>query len=239
MSAPLDLPPGYERIKFVSSFDELLGTRFGGGVNALCWRRVLEGDFSEVATQITSSDDIVTLDPETLQALAPSLSARGRAAVDTLVGDLGALRSAGLSPVLDCIQRYPRDEESGVVPTDVYSFHADSAPVEADTYLCSYTESSSEGLRNCDALKCVEVPETRAKLLELHGGAEGPEFEEFLRENCYDLHYCARAGARSFSFGLGNLWRIAIDYPGSPVPPCVHRAPDTVPGRPPRLLLIS
>ena len=36
-----------------------------------------------------------------------------------------------------------------------------------------------------------------------------------------------------------HLWRIAVDYPGSPVPPCVHRAPETRPGRPPRLLLIS
>ncbi len=43
----------------------------------------------------------------------------------------------------------------------------------------------------------------------------------------------------SVSFGLGNLWRIAVDYPGSPVPPCIHRAPITRPGRPPRLLLIS
>ena len=27
--------------------------------------------------------------------------------------------------------------------------------------------------------------------------------------------------------------------PGSPVPPCIHRAPETHPGDPPRLLLIS
>ena len=45
--------------------------------------------------------------------------------------------------------------------------------------------------------------------------------------------------AEPFSFGLGNLWRIAVEYPDSPVPPCVHRAPATIPGRPPRLLLIS
>jgi hypothetical protein len=30
-----------------------------------------------------------------------------------------------------------------------------------------------------------------------------------------------------------------VEYDGSPVPPCIHRAPDTRPGDPPRLLLIS
>jgi hypothetical protein len=49
-----------------------------------------------------------------------------------------------------------RDEESGAVPTDVYSFHADSATVETDTYLCSYTEAASEGLRNEEAQRYVD-----------------------------------------------------------------------------------
>ena len=55
----------------------------------------------------------------------------------------------------------------------------------------------------------------------------------------YDLHYAPQPGAQPFSFGLGNLWRIAVEWPGSPVPPCIHRAPDTQPGDPARLLLIS
>jgi hypothetical protein len=46
-------------------------------------------------------------------------------------------------------------------------------------------------------------------------------------------------GAQPFSFGLGHVWRIACEHPGSPVPPCIHRAPETAPGQPPRLLLIS
>lgn len=141
--------------------------------------------------------------------------------------------------MLNCIHSYPRDEDLAVVATDVYSFHADSAPVMADTYLCSYTEAPSEGLRNEEARRRVDLPETRAELLKLFGGEDNEDFREFLNENCYDLHYEAAPQARSFSFGLGNFWRIAIDYPGSPVPPCVHRAPATVPGRPPRLLLIS
>ena len=49
----------------------------------------------------------------------------------------------------------------------------------------------------------------------------------------------ALPGARPWSFGVGHLWKIACLYDGSPVPPCVHRAPPTIPGQPPRLLLIS
>jgi hypothetical protein len=231
------LPDSYPRVRLVDSFDELASTRFGDGVNALCWPRTLTGDFTEVVRHLTSRDEIATLEDAALRALP--LSASGQAAVEILIQDQQRLRSLGLAPVLDCIHRYPRDEEDAVVPTDVYSFHADSATVEADTWLCSYTESSSEGLSNEDALRCIDVPETRAELLKLYGGEDDPEFAEFLKENCYDLHYVARPGARPFSFGLGNLWRIAVEYPGSPVLPCVHRAPDTVPGRPPRLLLIS
>ena len=85
----------------------------------------------------------------------------------------------------------------------------------------------------------MNIPETRAALLQQFGGGENDDFLEYLSEHCYDLHYAPVAQARPFSFGLWNLWRIAVDWPGSPVPPCLHRAPETVPGEPPRLLLIS
>jgi hypothetical protein len=65
------------------------------------------------------------------------------------------------------------------------------------------------------------------------------EFREALREHCFDLHYLPMPKAQPYSFGVGNLWRIAVDWPGSLVPPCIHRAPETLPGEPPRLLLIS
>ena len=117
--------------------------------------------------------------------------------------------------------------------------HADSAPVEASTYLCTYHGPASEGLRNDEALRKVDLPATRAELLKLYGGADDDDFRVYLNEHCYDLHYAPVTGARPFSFGLGNFWRIAVDWPGSPVPPCVHRAPTTGPGDPPRLLLIS
>ena len=234
---PFSLPADYARIKVVKSFDELVTTPFGDGINALCWQRTLPGDFCEVSEQLGDSEGITTLDEARLRGLA--LSPAGRVAAEILTEDLRRLHEHGLAPVLNCIHAYPRDEDPAVVATDVYSFHADSAPVAADTYLCSYTEAPSEGLRNEEAQRRVDHPETRAELLKVFGGEDGENFREFLNENCYDLHYAASPQARPFSFGLGNFWRIAIDYPGSPVPPCVHRAPETIAGRPPRLLLIS
>ena len=230
-------PSGYTRIKVVKSFDELVATPFRNGVNALCWERTLTGDFSEVVERLGVSGGITTLDDSRLNRL--HLSAAGRAAVDILLEDQRLLRARGLEPVLDCIRGYPRDEEPEVVRTDVYSFHVDSAPVEADTWLCTYIGATSEGLRNDEAQRRVDIPETRAELLRLFAGEDDGGFLEHLRENCYDLHYAAVPHAQPFSFGIGNLWRIATEWPGSPVPPCIHRAPETLPGDPARLLLIS
>ena len=141
--------------------------------------------------------------------------------------------------MLNCIHGYPRDEDAAPVATDVFSFHADSAPVEADTWLCTYHGLPSEGLRNEEAQRRVDMPATRAELLRNFGGADDEEFRIHLNEHCYDLHYVPVAQARPFSFGVGHLWRIAVEYPGNPVPPCIHRAPTTQPGDAPRLLLIS
>lgn len=224
-------------VKLVASFDELLATPLADGVNALCWPRALAGDFQEIVDRLGPIDEITTLDEDDLLSLA--LSPAGQAARDILIADQRRLREHGLDPSLDCIPAYPRDDGDGPVPTDVYSFHADSANVVADTFLCSYTVAASEGLRTEDALLCADLPETRARLLALHGGPDDAKFRAFLNENFYDLHYVAAPGARPYGFGLGNLWRIATECPGGAVPPCVHRAPATTPGQAPRLLLIS
>jgi hypothetical protein len=166
------------------------------------------------------------------------VSPAGRLAVDVMLTDLRQLRARELDPVLNCIHAYPRDENPGPVITDVFSFHVDSAPVEADTYLCTYLGPPSEGLRNEEARRRVDIPATRAELLKHFGGEDDDAFREYLKEHCYDLHYTPLTGARPFSFGVGHLWRIATEWPGNPVPPCVHRAPDTLPGQS-RLLLIS
>jgi hypothetical protein len=227
--------PDYFRIKCVSSFAELVGTPFAHGVNALCWPRTLAGDFGEIAGTI-GGEGIVSLDEKRLGSLA--LSAGGASAREVLLADLKLLRDQGLAPELNCIHAYPRDDEAAVMSVDVHSFHADSAPVAASTYLCTYFGPTSEGLRNEDALRRIEIPATRAALLKEYGGDDDEGFREFLSELCYDLHYAPAAGAQPYSFGIGHLWRIAIAWPGSPVPPCVHRAPAQLPGQA-RLLLIS
>ena len=224
-------------IRTVSTFEALVGTPFADGVNALCWRRSLPGDFSEVLAHLDSGEGIVPLDEERLRSLP--VSNEGRAAIDFMLADLRTLRERGLSPELNCIYGYPRDNESVSLPTDVYSFHADSAPVEADTWLCTYHGAPSEGLLNAEARRRIDVPSVRAELLLGFGGTDDEAFADHLQEACHDLHYLPLPNARPYSFGVGHLWRIALDFPGSPVAPCIHRAPSTLPGEPPRLLLIS
>ena len=224
------------RVRYVESFEALANTVFAEGVNALCWPRELPGDFAEVVAKLGDGDEIETLDETRLRSLP--LSAAGQLAVDALLADLQRLRDRQLDPVLNCIRGYPPDDSAGPIPTDVFSFHADSAPIAADTWLCTYYGSPSEAVPNEQARRRIDDPAIRAELLREFGGADDDSFREFLREQCYDLHYAAASDARPFSFGHFNLWRIAIEYPESPVPPCIHRAPATIPGQP-RLLLIS
>jgi hypothetical protein len=54
------------RVKVVQSFEELVSTRFGQGINALCWQRTLSGNFEEVVEHVTAREnDIDTLDDAT------------------------------------------------------------------------------------------------------------------------------------------------------------------------------
>lgn len=68
------------------------------------------------------------------------------------------------------------------------------------------------------------LPEIREKLQALHDGTEA-EFERFLEEYYFDLHYQPKADAKPVNLGLGHLWRLAVDHPTQQVLPCVHRAP--------------
>lgn len=234
--SPTPTKPPNARVQFVDSFEALLTTPFAGDVNALCWARALSGDFAEIVEKLGSGDGIEPLDEARLNSLA--LSGAGGVARDILIADLQMLRDRGLAPELNCIHAYPHDEDA-IVPVDVYSFHADSAPIEASTFLCTYHGAPSEGLRNEDALRRIDVAETRAALLRDYGGADDAGFREFLEENCYTLHYAQQPGAQPYSFGLHHLWRIAIEWPESPVLPCIHRAPAQPSGQPARMLLIS
>ena len=234
---PPDFFPRSAELRVVHSFQELAAAPFAAGVNAVCWPRLLPGDFGEVVDRLQTGGGITTIDEARLRSLP--VSPAGRSAVRCLLEDLRLLREHGARPELNCLREYPRDDTEGPVRTDVYSFHADSAPAEAETWLCTYHGAPSEGLANDQAQRRVDVPEIRAQLLADYGGEDDAGFAEYLEENCYDLHYTPLAGAQPFSFGVGNLWRIAVAHPGSAVPPCIHRAPETGPGTPPRLLLIS
>lgn len=229
-------PPNH-RVRLVESFDELVETPFAGEINALCWARSLDGDFNEIITLLQADPGMTTIEDRDLRRL--KLSPAGVLARDVLLTDQALLRERGLAPNLECITGYPRDEAAGLIPTDVYSFHVDSAPVQADTYLCTYVGACSEGLVNEGAVRRVDVPETRAALLQHYAGADDAAFAAYLADHHYDLHYAQRPGFTPYSFGIGHLWRIAIATPDSPVLPCIHRAPVTPPGAPPRLLLIS
>lgn len=224
-------------IKQVGSFEELVTTPFCDGINALCWSRTLAGDFGEIVEKLSVGKGITSIDEARLRAL--ELSDAGNVAREVLLQDLELLRARELQPSLDCVNGYENEIESDLLRTDVQSWHVDSATVEADTYLCTYFGAVSEGLRNDEVVRRVDVPEFRAELLQLYGGEDDEGFRDFLHECYLDLHYVPLAQARPYSFGLGSLWRIATEHPGCPVPPCVHRAPATVPGQSPRLLLIS
>ena len=234
---PFTLPSDYPRIQRVNNFQELVTTRFANGVNALCWERELQGDFGEVVERLGTGEAITAIDDARLLTLP--VSAAGRAAIANLLADLRLLRAHDLDPALNRIHGYPRDGTFEPVATDVFSFHADSATVETDTWLCTYHGPSTEGLRNDEARRRVDVPATRAQLLNRFGGEDNEAFCTYLREHCYDLHYEPLPASLPFVFGRSNLWRISVAWPGSPVPPCIHRAPETFPGQPPRLLLIS
>ncbi len=230
----IDLPPDYSRIVVVGSFEELVSTPLRGGVNALCWPRTLPGDFGEVVGQLNAPRGITPVDEDRLGALP--LSEAGKRALEVLQQDLRLLHAHGLQPSLDCINGYTNEIDLEPMRTDVQSFHVDSATAEADTWLCTYHGAPSEGLRNDEAVRRADMPGTRAKLLNLYGGEDDAGFAPFLNEHFYDLHYAPLPNARPFSFGVGHLWRIATEHPESPVPPCIHRAPET--GHSPRLLLI-
>ena len=223
-------------VRRVGSFEELRATPFADGVNALCWERSLPGDYAEVIAKLGPGAGIVALEDERLRALG--LGPAGRLAAEAMLADQTLLREHDLAPSLNCVYDCVRGPDAGIVPTDVTSFHVDSAPVEVDTWLCTYFGACSEGLRPEDALLKVELPEIRAGLLKEYGGADDAGFAEFLHEHSYDSHYAPKPGATPYPFGTFSLWRIATRWPGSPVPPCVHRAPENHPGSP-RLLLIS
>ena len=223
-----------ESIKQVASFEELITTDFAYSMNAICWERSLEGDFSEIVNKLTYSDNTIQIDEEQLTQLL--LSPKGQLARKTLLEDFQQLKAIGASPELNILKHYERDEDFVVFPTDVYSFHVDRSTIIAATYLCTYFGDSSEIVSNSEAVQKIILPEIRTELRKLYKGTE-EGFDAFLIENFYDLHYQANQNANIIQFGTGNLWKIAVDHPKMKVAPCIHRAPQEKSGQK-RLLLI-
>ncbi len=233
----LALPPDDPQIRVVDSFEALANAPFEDGVNGFCWPRELVGDFAEIVRLLGEGEGIVTLEEHRLAQLQASPS--GREAIEVLLEDQRRLLARELDPALNLVYSALHDERSGPIATDVFSFHVDSAPVEAETWLCTYSGAPSEGLLNTQATRRVDHAETRAELLRNYGGKDDAGFLAFLTEQHYDLHYAPNPGAQPFCFGMGHLWRVAVDWPGSRVPPFIHRAPAEHPGPSPRLLLIA
>ncbi|HLP53182.1 MAG TPA: DUF1826 domain-containing protein [Chitinophagales bacterium] len=229
-----DVPAAENQIQCVASFQELVSIPYQGEVNALCWNRKLQGDFAEIVDKVKLCGNITVLEQDELMRL--ELSEQGQLAREILLNDLQLLTEHGASPVLNLIKYYERDDALPFFPTDVYSFHVDRSPVPTDTFLCTYHGDASEILPNAHADQKVLVPAIRAELKKLYDGAEDG-FEEFLRENFFDLHYQPKPGAHPINLGLGHLWRLAVDHPESKVLPCVHRAPTEHTGET-RLLMI-
>ena len=85
----------------VSSFQELVSTPFYGEVNALCWERKLEGDFSEITEKILTTGNITELSEQSLIGL--SLTEQGNLAREKVLEDLRILKKHGAAPVLNII----------------------------------------------------------------------------------------------------------------------------------------
>jgi len=206
----------------VDDFSTLVSTKFEGNVNALCWKRNLEGDFEEIVSKLQLKDNITEVSVEDLLAL--NLSEKGKTARKTILEDMQLLSDFGASPSLNLLKKYDRDDEFDFISTDVYSYHVDRSPIATDTFLCTYFGAASDFIANEDAIKKIDIPEVREKLKELHQDSD-QDFETFLTENYFDLHYEAKPSAKPINLGKGNLWKLAVDHPEQKTLPCIHRAP--------------
>ena len=222
------------QVKIVSSFPELINSNFSGVKNAVCWERNLDGDFQEIVSKLILKDNITEVFPDDLLSL--QLSENGNKAREIILKDLQLLRDFGALPVLNLLKNYERDDELDFISTDVYSYHVDRSPIGTSTFLCTYYGAASDILPNDQATQKILIPEMREKLKALHNGSEA-DFESFLEEYYFDLHYQPNPDAKPTNLGLGHLWKLAVDHPGQQSLPCVHRAPTEKSGEY-RLLLI-
>jgi hypothetical protein len=206
----------------VSTADELLNIDFEGNCNAICWRRNLNGSFKEIVSKLDLKENITQISIQDLMSI--SLSPDGEIARTIILEDLKLLTDFGAMPSLNLLKNYDRDNEFDFISTDVYSYHVDRSPIPTATFLCTYYGATSDILPNNDAEQKINIPKIRSKLKELYNGPE-KEFDSFLIENYFDLHYQAKPNSNPISLGLGHLWKLAVQHPNQKVLPCIHRAP--------------
>lgn len=211
-----------DQVKTVHSFTDLVSNKFSGKTNALCWFRKLNGNFEEIVSKLRLKEDITEVTAEDLYTL--QLSEEGKTAREIILEDLKLLTEFGALPSLNLLKCYERDNEFDFISTDVYSYHVDRSPVGTDTYLCTYFGAASDILPNDQVEQKIWIPEIRNQLRVLHEGSDDT-FEDFLKENFFDLHYAPKPNATPINLGHGHLWRLAVDHPDQEVLPCVHRAP--------------
>jgi hypothetical protein len=200
----------------------------------MCWHRDLVGDFEEIVTKLELKENITEVSIDNLLAL--QLSENGHSAREIILKDIQLLSNFGASPSLNLLKSYERDDELDFISTDVYSYHIDRSPIETDTFLCTYHGAASDIAPNAQVVQKILIPEIREKLKKLYDGQD-TEFETFLEEYFFDLHYQPKPDIEPINLGLGHLWRLAVDHPTQQVLPCVHRAPTENDGEY-RLLLI-
>ena len=222
------------QVRVVTTFSELINTTFQGEINAICWNRDLLGNFKEIVSKLELKENITEVSTEDLLAL--QLSEKGILARDIILRDIQLLTDFGASPSLNLLKHYEQDQYLDFISTDVYSFHVDRSPIETDTFLCTYHGTASDIISNDQVEQKILIPEIREKLKVLHDGPEA-EFETFLQEYFFDLHYQPKPNSEPVNLGSGHLWRLAVDHPTQQVLPCVHRAPIEKDGEY-RLLLI-
>lgn len=212
----------HPQIKNVFKFEDLVNSEFYDNINAICFNRILEGNFAEIVSKLELKDNITEISLEDLSALA--LSSEGSKARNIMLNDYKLLSDFGASPSINFLKSYEKDDELDFISTDVYSFHVDHSPIETSTFLCTYFGESSDILPNNEALRQIDIPEIRKKLQKIYD-VNDDNFDDFAKENFFDLHYQEKPNSTPINLGIGHIWRLSCESPNQEVLPCIHRAP--------------
>ena len=94
----INLPDADNQFLCITNFQDLVSTPFDGAINAICWARILTGDFAEIVEKIMINEYLAVLQEEQLCEL--QLGEQGQLAREILLNDLKLLTAHGASPIL-------------------------------------------------------------------------------------------------------------------------------------------